>query len=147
MPPALPRMQTRLPPGTARAPNLSAGQGAKGRDVLLTCLQPQQGCLLQRADPNSSAALTRAFPLLPSCCCDPVPNLPKGAVRVRTAAGQGLLLTAPGQSWPQPLLSAGQTSCHWCGHRQSWDWLLLHAGRTGHRIGVVWPWTGSSAAQ
>lgn len=142
MPPASPRMQTCLPPGRARAPNQSAGQGAKGRDVFLTHLLPQQGCSLQRADPNSSAVPACAFPLLPSC--NPVPNLPKGAVRVRAAAGQGLPLMALGQSWqwPQPLLSAGQTSCCWCGHRQSWDLVLLHTGHTGCRTG----WSGPGQA-
>lgn len=149
MSPASPRMQICLPPGRARAPNQSAEQGAKGRDGFLSHLLPQQGCSFQCADPSSSAAPTCAFALLPSCCCDPIPNLPEGAVMVRAAAGQGLPLTAPGQSWqwPQSLLSAGQTSCYWCGHRQSWDRVLLHAGQTGRRIGVVWPWTGSSAAQ
>lgn len=150
MPLASPRMQTCLPPGRTRASSQSAGQGAKGREVFLTCLLPQQGCSLQPADPDSSVVPPCAFPLLPSCCCDPVPNLPKGAVRLRAAAGQRLLLMAPGgqcRGWPQPLLSAGQTSCSWCGHRQSWDWVLFHAGQTGRRTGVVWPWTGSSAAQ
>lgn len=91
----------------------AAGQAASNRDVFLlphAHLLPQHGCSRQSSDPKSSMGLACAFPLIFSCCCDPIPQQPslpnpqKGAVRVSDCTEIGLCPPSTlAQERPSPL--------------------------------------------